>query len=744
MLGETNALLKRPIGTLKLWEHQCDSVRHLVSESTRGVLRYGVVGMPTGAGKTAVAAATAKHALEDGFCAHVLVVTPFTHAMDSFRSASTYDCGGRLLEVDSDFWLELSPEEGRDQQFVDWLSRCDGRALVTTHSKVVHGEGWVSLLPESCDRLLVICDELHHGGEGATQIRSFLDAVHARGGMVAGLSATLFRTDGRPLFPAAVRPLVFSYTQLAARGLFPEKIKLRMIPLGEASGELTEEHLDQACRYVANEGRVTVMNIQPGASERTASRVVQSLVQAGYDEDRILNAVGASSDVAGRVRSALASERSLLKGEDGSYLHRKIDVAVACHRFRESADLPTCSHVASFGVTTSLQMAVQNIGRALRNKRCIKDYPEDWLNESVYTLFVPVFDEADPGRQRMSQMLLQLSCLLEGSDAVLHFHRMWPSLVKGLRLPPVFRPSFERLAVSCLLGESPEQEANARALVAVETQRLRGVLSRTPSVSEVVSAICEAPVEEEDQVRASLQALLLAADEDPRLLERVQSVICEVAATYWTSRDRFGDEMRRSFEKISGDYAELVVDYDGRLLEGLQAVLSVDRIRSMCERMVLARNAQLSPDEWTDHRIIRRILRPYRSQWGHGARVHHGEQDISAFVGFQCSLADVDVMLRESGFSLELLSIMESYVMDPQALRSQIDKLGAVVERRAATLDERHWRDGPTLRKAVTSPSWTFHGHNLIALELAARRGWRGFAGGQTLVSVLTTQGSPS
>jgi superfamily II DNA or RNA helicase len=518
--------------SVKLWDHQVTCVEHLV-DAISSSLRYGVIGLPTGAGKTATAVATGRQAIEDGLCRHALVITPFTHAADSFRVTATYLVDDRVLEAGDDAWLNPAPTGARNAQFVEWLAKPSSRALVTTHSQVVHGEGWKALLPSDCTGLLVVCDELHHGGEDATQVREFLDAVHARGGMVAGLSATLFRSDGRPVYPANVQPLVYSYTTLAARGLFPEQIQIRLVPLGASGSRLTLQHLERACSYIIAEGQVTIINIPPGNSVLTADRLIERLHQAGAEPSRILNAVGPGVATANAVRDALASERGILKDPERGYSDRSIDYVVSCQRFREAADLASCSHVASFGVTTSLQLAVQNIGRALRNKQCITGYPHQWTNRSLYTLFVPeIWAEGDVGRRQLSRMLLQLSCLLEGSDAVMHFHRLWPDLVQGMRLPPIIRSATIAKVQALVLGTSPEEEAQAREILVVETHRLREALDRAPTVAEVIATVQGLSLPVGQQVRASLQALLLAGDLHPGIVHRVQDTVREALASH--------------------------------------------------------------------------------------------------------------------------------------------------------------------------------------------------------------------
>ena len=720
--------------TVRLWDHQCRASDYLLEE-IQGSTPYGVVGMPTGAGKTAIAVVTAKRAILDGVCSHVLLLTPFTHSADGFMVNEIYDCDGLILDISRDFWLETAPSGKRGEQFQQWLSSDNKQALVTTHAQAVRG--WVDLLPDDCGGLLVVCDEIHHGGEDATRLREFLDVIYERGGMVAGLSATLFRTDGKSLFPANVDPLVFSYTSLASQGLFPAKISFRLVSLGPSSGELSKDHLKKACSYIVAEDRVCIINIQPGESESTALRVIDALVDAGADRNMILNAVGTSSSVSSRVRDALSNEREIVRDPLRGYGSRKIHYVVSCQRFREAADLASCSHVVSFGVTTSLQMAVQNIGRALRNKQCIAGYPEEWENESLYTLFVPDIDRDRSARSRVVQMLMQLSCLLEGSESVMHFHRSWPLIVKGMRLPPLTRSSFTRKIQCLLLGSTPEEEADARKLLAVEAQRLREALGRAPTVHEVVRALQGTPESKEDQVRATVAALLLSADEHSGVLSEVEDVVARAMRGYLESSDSLEDVLLNALGSLAEKYIDMVTDYDGRLLSGLQGVLSTHEIREMTRQMVRSRDLWLSRERWSDLKILEEIVVPYINQWGHNPRVSRGEQDISVFVGSRCSLSDLDNLLRASGFSLDLLLVSRSHATSEAVSSVEIQRIAPLVRRRRRSLDSRNWRDGPTLRRALASSRWTSGGVNLVGLDLAIRRGWRGFPGGQTLVEVV-------
>lgn len=57
--------------------------------------------------------------------------------------------------------------------------------------------------------------------------------------------------------------------------------------------------------------------------------------------------------------------------------------------FNEGTDWPFCSHVYCDNTTSSVQLALQRLGRSLRDKSEIKGYPEEFKDVAMISLFLP-------------------------------------------------------------------------------------------------------------------------------------------------------------------------------------------------------------------------------------------------------------------------------------------------------------------------------------------------------------------
>lgn len=725
---------------ITLWDHQADMVEYLVSPAVRRD-RWGVAVLPTGAGKTnaLVVAALSVRA------SHVVVATPYEIIESQFRQGLR--CGDVSVS-ESDWLCPRSEDLGSTEVMTGYLSEPSSRMLLTSHAQLVR-TGFVALPDRLTSKDVLCLDEGHHLGEGWTQIYEFAMEWHRRGGLVWVTTATPFREDGRSLTPPGVDVPMFivGYPELADLGLLPKRITTEIIELKDSSRHdlLKEADYLSVSQYIYTVGRFCLLRIPPGNSAMPAAKVAEAFVEAlmsvGFDRDQILNTVGPSSET---TNQTLAQERErLTEGFD----HAKLKVVIACGRMGEGADWPACSHVVMVGVPDSVLRYIQVCGRASRGKRGIVGYPEEWVDDTLITLFVPSLGSGAERSDHIARVFMH-ACVLSAAEVSQVYSRYWSELVVGFRLPEVVR---NRVVEVSLLGNvSSDVMLDAATLPQQLALGLASAFGRPPTVGEVVKVLRR--VVGGREILYYLKSLLEGVAEsdaglDARYREVLQEVVPRVlaaAAGGAKLRPVYVDLLREALLGLVESSGDVVVDVELRIGRSFKTVLDSGRMRQIGEQMLSA--VSNLRDHVSSEDLLRMVLE-YKARFGVYPSRARGAQDVRALMGFPCTLSQLDQSVVAStgepchGLDATVAAVMLGWHAGPELsddlvakvagqvtpwLRQQIEEIVEVPGRYAVA------QNSPALRVEINGRR-----ESLPGLELALRRGWRAPVGGRKIHTLL-------
>ena len=735
---------------LKLYRHQNQGVDHLLREHFE---RFRSVVLPTAAGKTAVVQVAAARALRrrDEPLRGVLVATSMEHIEDAFASAGAFsyrpEGASRSVRVPvSDvFWLRLRENKEIPERLASLLEGSCKQGILTTHAQLVRCHK-ADVLPDDLTGWALALDEVQHCGEDQTALFAFMDAWYKGGGIVWTLTATPFRGDGRPIAPAHVQPLVFTYADLADAGILPKRITLRLLDLGVSgrpSGVLLDSDVQAVADLVRNAGRPAIIQVPPGDSVSTSERLLKALVSHGYPEEALLNAVGVGNSTRESVLSVLLEERRLAKSQ--GYKATKLRAAVSCRRLGEGADWVTCGHVVSIGLSTSLSAVIQLLGRAARSKQAIAEYPKEWRDEVLFTVLVPRLAAGDRREILQAQRLMEISCALQCSDVVHDFQRFWLQLVANFRLPPQTRTS--RAQLECIGNVSIEEAATARLVGVQAATTLRRIHGGDAPTLGDVWALCKR-WEVSDSFRVLTELMQASSLEDPALKvdyeSRLVDVLADLEARMTAApmdapalKSAYEESMQEHLILLATKYKHLSINVDLRVASGLQGVLTPVRMRAVVQDLTSARDAILN---LTDEQIVQAFIDPYRTRYGVMPSARRPAKDLAKLTHSQQQEADYDRHLRRTGFCLPRLVACRDWVtgppLDVKELRRKIKRM------HLSRIRSDLWSTSASIAKssydARLDVSDLFgRPEHLLGLELASRRGWRGLPGGQTLAELL-------
>ncbi len=738
-----------------LWKHQNEAIDYL-RRSVQGPLRWGAVVIPTAGGKTRILQGAIHCLLRDlPGAMGVLVGTPMIHIEGAFTEDTTFvyaPHGGAQRTIDwaAKDWNRIRVGASATANLRAFLSVTPGitsgkGVAITTHAQLARFP--LDDLPPHLAGMVLVIDEGHHNGEEETCLHDLAMAWWRRGGAVITATATPNRTDRRRIGIDAVVSYTRSYMAVAAIARLPQRITLRTLQLDgvRTDGRLVDSDFAHIATYIADTGRPTVLRIQPGAASATAAKFIDALVLAGIPRTAILNAVG--EDEGPAVCAALTAERRTCA--TGTYTDLTYRVLIACRRLGEGADWPPCSHVVSVGESDVLLPVVQLLGRGARRKWDIAGYPEAWCDEILFTAFVPEWPVDSPAETAQVQRMMLLACALDCHEVVYDYMRFWSDLVVNFRLPPTkrtFRPALERL------GETDiETDADAKLVGLSAAAVLEDIYGRPAKLSEVVGLVRRWRGRAGTRVLFALLARLGTTNPEVHadVHEQMRAMLDDIGARLHAEEVReddlpqvYEDLLSARFAALAEKYADLACPIDVQIARGLTGTLTPTRVRRIVRGMVADRDAIF---DFRDVDIVRKIIEPFKTKYGRGPTVASGEQDVSPFVGFCCDLTDVDRSLRRRDFDLSRLCACADVLRLPEVpvdVPAQRKRLGDV--RRLPALDEHLWATAASIMRHREDPRYnrTLPGRrirdDLVALELCARRGWRGLPGGQTLREVLS------
>lgn len=737
---------------LKLYRHQNEGVDHLLRDHPE---RFRSIVMPTAAGKTAVIQVAAHQALSRSKdpVRSVLVVTPMEHIEDAFASKGVFGfkasgaTRSSKVTIQEDFWLRLREMEGSTSipdRLREILKSSSPEAILTTHAQIVRCYKQ-HVLPDNLEGRVLAVDEGHRSGEELTLLFALMDAWYERGGIVWSVTATPFRGDGRRIAPAHVEPLVYTYSELADAGVLPKVISFQVLQIptpGRPKDYLLDGDVEAVADIIAAQpDRRTLVRIPSGGSVDLAERFIQALLVRGYGAEEILNAVGVQEAVKQKMLSTLLEERQLARGK--GYAATKIKVIISCKRMAEGADWVTCSRVVSLGLSTSLAVTIQLLGRGARSKRGIKGFPAGLAEEVSLVVFVPQLEEGEDLLQ--VQRLMQIACALQCSDVLYDFERFWLGLVKDFRLPPQTRISSAQLG---RIGNvSIEETADARLLGVQAAHTLRQIHGTVPTLGEVWALLERWQVPHSFRTLSELVAA--ASVQDPLLradVEAAMALVCGDLQQRMQHGVTDAPDLKAAYEDLLHDhlvalahkYRHLSVDIDLQVATGLQGVLTPRRMSRIVQDLTAARDAVF---DLTDEAVIRTFVDPYRERYGVDPSARRASaKDLAKLTASQVKEADYDRYLRRTGFCLPRLVVCREWIVGPPLDVGELRQ--KLKPAHLSRLKPQMWANATSLVKAQYSShldvSRLFgRPEHLVGLELAAQRGWRGLPGGETLASIL-------
>lgn len=727
-----------------LWPHQEEAVRHVLRHARQD--RWAAVVLPTASGKTRIVQTAAYCLAQDLEIRGILALTPMVHIEDGFaeplhvRFDPQDGADPWLIHVPDTFWQRFRESKDATGALRQWLAAPTGAAL-TSHALFVRLDP--TNLPDDLAELCLVIDEVHHNGEHETLLWPLVEAWYARGGIVVTVTATPYRSDGHRHCPDTVIPYTRSWASLAAEGRLPETVTFRTLRLvGErVGGELLAEDVEAIANYVATgtpDVRPTVLRVPGGDAKTLARTFVDALVRQGVPREDIFDAV---NDVDG-LRDVLREARRAAYGEGyGDIRHR---IVIACQRMREGADWPFCSRVVSVGLSDSVTLTVQLVGRGARNKTEIRNYPEAWRQDVTYAAFVPVTPDADE-EVRQARRTLLFAVALSCDPVAVDYARFWSRLVTSYRLPPTWRRTLDPDVGD---DQTPADDALLGVTAAAYVEN---VLGRPGTIREVRAVL----VRWSGALGARrLRGLLTAIGrEDPEvatacrvaLEETLAAIVKEHAAGHVPgeppSRAVWDDALYHAFCAVAERYGDRVCTIHERYARGHESVLTPALMHAVVHDLTRARDVAYT---LTDGVIVTKVVHPYTALHRHAPTILYGEQDVSRFLCAPRTLRHIDDDLHRRGLCLARLVVCSDVVTAPL----DFARLRAIFPdpNRIPPVPATAYATATAILTARTQPRYDLSRRfgareDLVTLELAARRGWRGFPGGQSLRDALLSPG---
>jgi len=263
--------------------------------------------------------------------------------------------------------------------------------LVTTHQALTRwaddDADFFKCFPLDLSDTFWFIDEAHHVSEDNC-LGKVIKKIDEHGGWRCCISATMFRDLGGDILidpdtaPIYILSMADAMAEPDESRFCPKKVSFRHFRC-PGDKDLFEYWSD---RLEEDEWPKALCTLKQGDAPRRAAEFIRVLKKRN-PKIRILNAVGIKDDegesVKDKVGAALKAERDLLHYDQSQY-----DIIVSCHRFKEGADWPLCSHVY---VERSLSSEtrgplLQQLGRGLRDKRWLAGYPEKYKDHTLFSL----------------------------------------------------------------------------------------------------------------------------------------------------------------------------------------------------------------------------------------------------------------------------------------------------------------------------------------------------------------------
>lgn len=303
----------------------------------------------------------------------IVITAPQVNILGNFRNAGEnpwthVKYGSQVLDITG---KPLVKEKLDARDIGRYLKAGEGYALSMTQQALVAFTGKNEL--SDLDRCLLIIDEFHHAA--ADGFGAVVAEWRSRGGLVAGYTATPWRTDGRDVgwLDDNMASYYLSLAEHMQSGHCPSTLHSEFV--GYEAAEVTDDNFSGITltkreaeaiadavysKWVNDKKPKFVLYYQSSTIQRNRSvreAVIRKFKKAG---ERLLDSTGEEGGE--RFNTELEAERQRTCKES------KYAGIVGCGRVREGMDWPHCSAVYVIGMPTSTNLLVQLFGRACRKK----------------------------------------------------------------------------------------------------------------------------------------------------------------------------------------------------------------------------------------------------------------------------------------------------------------------------------------------------------------------------------------
>ena len=369
----------------KMYDYQDSMVLRMIRSLKKRDHQF-IIANP-GAGKTTMVHGVATHVIKNKIDKRrkVLITAPQVQICNGFlRNARDWEMCGSLVE-----FIPI-------QEFVygpnlkHWLAgNNEGITICCNASIANHKSGSFNPFADlkSCSDILWVIDEAHHSE--APKFGSVLKDFLAKDGRVIYVTATPFNTNGilsSLSIGSSVNVVLRTLGEHMLEGYCP-KLSLEHIVMHD--DKTTTQTSLQGATYTANVAKTwanyistkyaadnkpkTLIIIPPtrggkiNKTTRDTAKELQAHLQELIPGVRILDVVGSESS-SNNITEAISKEST------GETDH---DIIISCKRFDEGTDVPSIAAVYHIGMCSD-RLAIQRMGRALRNKKKLRGYADKY------------------------------------------------------------------------------------------------------------------------------------------------------------------------------------------------------------------------------------------------------------------------------------------------------------------------------------------------------------------------------
>lgn len=741
-------------------------------EDTGRPRRWSNLVCPTGSGKSLMvllAAARARHHFKG-----VLIVTPRTAVEGQFvgYSADVWQVGSDLVQIQPVQAIRDVGTAGDRSQFV-----LDPRTDYATTSAM-----FARLADrELADRALlsgwlIIADEGHHSGENATSLYDLLETFHAAGATIWTATATPWRSDGAPLFPRQFQygcSFNVPYSRYAAHAKAPARFRFRTVsfevPTEDANRTvLTDADLSRFVGVVLSGAdprhglRPTLVRIQAGSDDAaavvTTKRLLAEFKRRGVPNDMILDTVGEDGSAALKL---LAEDNE--RAKSSGFQATRYRIVISCGRVNEGVDWVSCSRVVTVGLPVSLVLLVQIVGRGTRSKGYILGYPDVWGNEVEVICCVPRLTSPTEQENQTARTLL-IAAMLEDTQVACEYGYLWEGYTIGLRLPKghhgraisegltkglglgdlaALRSAEDGLATLAAVAQAGEGATIGAQVAALQSIGPRGQIAETSRLNRILMQMAiTAPNMRGPLAEVHRKAAEEVGEAMGALVEKMSDA--QVAEE---TEARVVVSLHAGLIRLVSEWASIAspLTFPERL-QGYESLLDTANMRDITEALgaYFYNLANL-----TDQQIMQQIVEPYRARYRHSPAPRNALYVQTSPELAACGISSMQqlersMVTRNPLAPLDLVSFA-SYTdwITPEEPPADVLVLARkILGMKTYTMPTARDLCDPAKVQRLLKPALVMHRIRnpkwpMLRLELAARRGWSGFPGGQTLKEAL-------